>query len=51
MVKYIEYFKTIPPPPPDSPDEEIIITEKSTEEEISKFLKIRLKFSQDSIDK
>ena len=51
LVKYIEYFKTIPPPPPDSPNEEIIITEKSTEEEVSKFLKIRLKFSQDSIYK
>ena len=31
-------------------EEEIIISRKSTEEEVAKFLKMRLKFSQESID-
>ena len=53
IIKYIEYFKTlnveIHPPPPEE-EEEIIITKKSSEEEVSKFLKMRLKMSQESID-
>ena len=49
LIKYIEYFKTLKPPP-DEEDKEPIISRKSTEEEVSKFLKMKLKFSQDSID-
>ena len=50
LLKYIEYFKTIPPPPPEEEEKEIIISKKSSEEDVAKFLKMRLKFSQDSID-
>ena len=45
LIKYIEYFKTLKPPE----EEEILISRKSSEEEVAKFLKMRLKFSQDSI--
>jgi len=47
LIKYIEYFKTLKV---DEPVEDIIVTKESTEEEVSKFLKMRLKFSQESID-
>ena len=46
LVKYIEYFKTIEVPK----EEEIIITKKSSEEDVAKFLKTKLHFSEDSID-
>ena len=48
LIKYIEYFKTLKPP--DEEEEDILITKKSSEEEVAKFLKLRLKFSQDSIN-
>ena len=47
LIKYINYFKTLKPPV----TEEISISRSSSEEEVSKFLKMRLKFSQESIDK
>ena len=47
LIKYIEYFKTLKIP---EEEEEILISRTSSEEEVSKFLKMRLKFSQDSID-
>ena len=49
LIKYIEYFKTLKPPP-DEEDKELTISRKSSEEEVSKFLKMRLKFSEDSIN-
>ena len=49
LIKYINYFKTLKVPEPE-PKEEIIITKKSSEDEVAKFLKMRLKFSQESID-
>ena len=45
LIKYIEYFKTLKPP-----EEEISISRKSSSEEVSKFLKLSLKFSQNIID-
>ena len=45
LIKYIEYFKTLKPPE----EEEILISRQSSEEEVANFLKMRLKFSQDSI--
>ena len=48
LIRYIEYFKTLKPPPDE--EEYISISRQSSEDEVSKFLKIRLKFSQDSID-
>ena len=47
LIKYINYFKTLKPPV----IEEISISRSSSEEEVTKFLKMRLKFSQESIDK
>ena len=47
LIKYINYFKTLKPPV----TEEISISRSSSEEEVTKFLKMRLKFSQESIDK
>ena len=47
LIKYIEYFKTLKAP---EEEEEILISKKSSEEEVSKFLKMRLKFSQESIN-
>ena len=44
LIKYIEYFKTLKPP-----EEEISISRKSSSEEVSKFLKLSLKFSQNII--
>ena len=46
LIKYIDYFKTLPPPE----EEEMSVSRQSSEEEVSKFLKMRLKFSQDSIN-
>ena len=46
LIKYINHFKTLTPPE----EENILITKKSSEQDVSKFLKIKLKFSQDSID-
>ena len=45
LIKYIDYFKTLKPP-----EEEISISRKSSSEEVSKFLKLRLKFSQNTIN-
>ena len=45
LIKYIEYFKTLKPPE----EELILVSRNSSEEEVAKFLKMRLKFSQDSI--
>ena len=45
LIKYIEYFKTLEPP-----KEEINISRKSSSEEVSKFLKLKLKFPQEIID-
>ena len=47
LIKYINYFITLKPPV----IEEISISRSSSEEEVTKFLKMRLKFSQESIDK
>ena len=49
LPKYIEYFKTLKIEEPKE-DEEIIISQKSSEEEVAKFLEKKLKFSKDSID-
>ena len=46
LIKYINYFKTLKPPE----EENILITRKSSEQDVSKFLKFKLRFSQDSID-
>ena len=48
LVKYIEYFKTIEVNIQE--EEEIILTKKSSEEDVAKFLKTKLHFSEDSID-
>ena len=50
LIKYINYFKTLKPPPEEK-SEEISISRKSSEEEVSKFLQLKLKFSKDSTDK
>ena len=50
LIKYIEYFKTIKSEISPTEEEEIKITKKSSEEEVAKFLKMRLKFSQESIE-
>jgi hypothetical protein len=48
LVKYIEYFKAIEVNIQE--EEEIILTKKSSEEDVAKFLKTKLHFSEDSID-
>ena len=48
LIKYLAYFKTLKPPVEEN--EEISISRKSSEQEVSMFLKLRLKFSQDSIN-
>ena len=47
LIKYIRCFKTL-----ESADKEdiVLINEKSSSEEVSKFLRLKLNFSQDSID-
>ena len=50
LIKYIEYFKTIKETNPEEEEENIIVSRESSEEEVSKFLKIKLKFSNDSIN-
>ena len=51
LVKYIEYFKTLKvEEPPVGGEEDIIINKESSGEDVAKFLKMRLKFSQDSIN-
>ena len=49
-LKYIEYFKTLKVEIPQEEEEPILVTKKSNEEEVANFLKLKLKFSQDSID-
>ena len=50
LIKYIKYFKTLKSPS-DEKVEEITISRESSEDEVNKFLKMRLKFSEDSINK
>ena len=47
LIKYIRYFKEL-----ELADKEdkVLINEKSSSEEVSKFLRLKLNFSQDSID-
>ena len=45
LIKYIDFFKTLKPPE----EKPLSISRKSSKDEISNFLKLRLKFSQDSI--
>ena len=47
LIKYIRYFKAL-----ELADKEdkVLINEKSSSEEVSKFLRLKLNFSQDSID-
>ena len=49
LIKYIEYFKTLKDPEPGGV-EDIIISKKSSTDEVAQFLKMRLKFSQESIN-
>mgnify|MGYP002626049372 CR=1 FL=1 len=48
LLKYIKYFKTLQPKVEES-DEEISISRTSNEEDVSKFLKLKMKFSQEAI--
>ena len=48
LINYIEYFKTLKEE--NTEEENIVISRESSEEEVSKFLKMRLKFSTDSIN-
>ena len=57
ILKYIAYFKTLKveeeveePNNEDIMNEDIILNESSTEEEVSKYLRLKLKLSQESID-
>ena len=49
LLKYIEYFKTLEMEPPESISE-IVITKESKKEDVAKFLKIKLGFSEKSIE-
>ena len=49
LIKYINYFKTIKEEEPPS-NEDIIITEKSTEEDVTKFLSSKCNFSKETIE-
>ena len=48
LIKYINYFKTLNTK--YEKDEEILITKNSSTEEVAKFFKLKLHFSQDIID-
>ena len=48
LIKFIEYFKTLKIEPPK--EIEIELTKESTEEEVAKFLKVKLGFSDKAIE-
>ena len=52
LPRYIEYFKTLKEEePPEQPGgDEIMVSKDSSEEDVAKFLEMRLKFSKDSIE-